>query len=119
MTRTEIETAIAQAVRAWIAGDGDGFASLFITNGEFIVPGDRWVGRDKIRQAVIDYASAYSNLKIEIRRIVVDGNFAVVEWYWEDTENATGKPNKADDAIAIDFQDGLISRWREYIDWQN
>jgi uncharacterized protein (TIGR02246 family) len=119
MTRTEIQTAIAQAAQAWLAGDGDLFASLFVPNGEFIVPGDRWVGRDNIRQAVTDYASAYSDVKIEIRRIVVDGNFAVVEWYWEDTENATGKQNKADDAIAVDFQDGLISRWREYIDRQN
>lgn len=116
MTREEIHAAIAQAAQAWIEGNGDGFADLFLPDGEFIVPGARWMGKDKIRQATIDHASAYSQVKIEIKRILVDGNFAVVQWYWEDRENASGKKNQADDAIVIDFQDGLISRWREYID---
>jgi uncharacterized protein (TIGR02246 family) len=116
MTTEQIKAAIAQAAKAWIEGDAEGFASLFLPEGEFIVPGDRWIGREQIHQAVIDYASAYSEVKIEIRQIVIDGNYAFVEWHWEDKENATGKVSKADDAIAIDFQDGLISRWREYID---
>jgi uncharacterized protein (TIGR02246 family) len=116
MTREEIYFAIAQAAKAWTEGNAERFASLFLTEGEFIVPGDRWVGREDIHQTVLDYASAYSEVKIEIRRIVIDGDYAFVEWHWEDKENATGKVSKADDAIAIDFQDGLISRWREYID---
>ncbi|PSB00778.1 nuclear transport factor 2 family protein [Merismopedia glauca] len=116
MTREDIQAAIAQAAQAWVEGDGDRFASLFTPDGEFIVPRDCWVGRDQIRQAVIDYASAYSDVKIDIRQIVVDGNLAVVEWHWEDKENATSQHNQADDAIAVDFQNGLISRWREYID---
>ncbi|MGL5877496.1 MAG: nuclear transport factor 2 family protein [Xenococcaceae cyanobacterium] len=116
MTKEQIKAAIAQAAKAWIKGDAEGFASLFLPDGEFIVPGDRWVGREQIHQAVLDYTSAYSEVKIDIRRIVVDGNCAFVEWHWEDKENATGKVSKADDAIAVDFQDGLISRWREYID---
>jgi uncharacterized protein (TIGR02246 family) len=116
MTREQIQVAIAQASNAWIEGNAYQFASLFLPEGEFIVPGDRWMGRERIHQAVLDYTSAYSEVKIEIRRLVVDGNYAFVEWHWEDKEKATGKVSKADDAIAIDFQDGLISRWREYID---
>jgi uncharacterized protein (TIGR02246 family) len=116
MTREQIKAAIARAANAWIEGNAYQFASLFLPEGEFIVPGDRWVGRERIHQAVLDYASAYSEVKIDIRRIVIDGNYVFVEWHWEDKENATGKVSKADDAIAVDFQDGLISRWREYID---
>jgi uncharacterized protein (TIGR02246 family) len=116
MTRVEIIAAIEKAARSWIEGDADGFASMFISNGEFIVPGDRLVGQAAIRQAVNDYASAYSEVKINIRRIIINGNRAVVEWHWQDRENATNRRTKADNAIAIDFKDGLISRWREYID---
>jgi uncharacterized protein (TIGR02246 family) len=116
MTTKEIKAAIEQAAKAWLEGDAEGFASLFLPDGKFITPGDRWVGREQIHQAVLDYASSYSEVKIDIRRIVIDGNYAFVEWHWQDKENATGKVSKADDAIAVDFQDGLISRWREYID---
>lgn len=63
--RETIHGAIAQAAKAWIEGDAEGFASLFLPKGKFIVPGDRWVGREQIHQAVLDYASAYSEVKID------------------------------------------------------
>ncbi len=91
------------------------FASLFLPDGEFIVPNNRWVGTEKIRQVAADFATDYE-VKIEIRRIIVEDERAVVEWYWSDTQKATGKCNQADDAIVVDFRAGKISRWREYID---
>jgi ketosteroid isomerase-like protein len=44
---------------------------------------------------------------------------ASVEWHWQENEKATGKHGSADDMIVIDFQDGRIRRWREYIDTQS
>jgi uncharacterized protein (TIGR02246 family) len=119
MKPEEIRERIQQAANAWMTGDADAFAELFIPNGEFIVPGDRWSGRGAIRQVAADFAAAYADVQIEIRRIVVDGNSAVVEWHWQETAVATGKRGVADDAIAIDFHNGFISRWREYIDTQS
>ncbi len=109
---------INQAKDAWIAGDADAFATLFVPNGEFIVPGHRWVGQVAIRQAVADFVSTHSEVKIDIRRIAIDGAVAVVEWSWEDKENGTERRSQADDAIVIDFTVAGISRWREYIDTQ-
>lgn len=80
------------------------------------MPGQRWRGQAKIRQEVTRFAQQYSDVKIDIRRIIVKDNQAAVEWYYEDTEKATGLRNKADDAIIVDFKDGQISRWREYFD---
>lgn len=51
MTAEEIRSVIKQAGDAWMAGDADAFASLFLANGEFIVPGNRWVGQAEIRKA--------------------------------------------------------------------
>jgi uncharacterized protein (TIGR02246 family) len=116
MNPEDIRIAIAQARDAWIARDAEALAALFAPNGEIIVPGQRWQGQERIRQEVADFAQHYSDVKIEIRQIIVDGDRAVVEWYYEDTENATGRRNKADDVIVINFKEGRIGRWREYFD---
>ena len=116
MKPEEVRTLIEQARDAWVARDADAFAQMFVPDGELIVPGERWQGRAKIRAEVAHFAQQYSDVKIGIRRIIVEGNQAVVEWHYEDTENATGLRNQADDAIIVDFKDGHISRWREYFD---
>jgi uncharacterized protein (TIGR02246 family) len=116
MQPEEIRSTIQQARNAWIEQDAEAFASLFSPDGEFIVPGDRYQGREAIRQVSASFFSAYSVIKIEIKQIIVEGDRAAVEWYWEDRENATGRNNRADDAIVVDFKAGQIVRWREYID---
>ncbi len=115
MTSEQCRSIIQQAAEAWIEGEADTFASLFLPDGEFIVPNNRWVGTAKIKQVTADFAADYE-VKIAIRRIIVEGNQAVVEWNWSDREKATGKCNQADDAIIVDFRVGKITRWREYID---
>lgn len=117
LTEADIHSIIQQARDSWIDGDADAFAALFTADGEFLVPGNRWVGRDAIRQVAADFAASSLNVTIEIRRIIIDGNQAAVEWIWEDT-NLSGQHNKADDVIVIDFANGQISHWREYIDTQ-
>ncbi|MBD1838761.1 nuclear transport factor 2 family protein [Coleofasciculus sp. FACHB-501] len=116
MNPEDIRIAIAQARDAWIARDGEALAALFTPNGEIIVPGQRWQGQERIRQEVAHFAQQYSDVRIEIQQVIVDGDRAVVEWYYEDTENSTGRCNKANDVIVINFQAGRISRWREYFD---
>ena len=116
MSPNKINLIIQQAKNAWINGDATAFSSLFSIDGEFLVPGNRWVGREKIRKIAADFATSSSDVKIEIRRIIIEGNQAVVEWYWENTDNSTGYRNQADDVIVIDFVEGQIYRWREYID---
>ena len=111
-----IRTLIEKARDAWVARDANALAQLFTPDGELIVPGQRWLGQAKIRKEVSLFAQRYNDVKINIRRIIVEDNQAVVEWYYEDTEKATGFRNKADDVIVVDFKDGRISRWREYFD---
>ncbi|MGL4617815.1 nuclear transport factor 2 family protein [Chroococcidiopsis sp.] len=122
----QIRTIVRQARDSWVNGDADAFAALFTSDGELIVPGQKWVGRAAIRKAAADFATYASNVKIDIRQIIIEGDAeggtlsrdhrAAVEWYWEDTEKASGRRNRADDAIIVDFVAGKIKRWREYID---
>lgn len=112
----QIRTIVRQARDSWVNGDADAFAALFTPDGELIVPGQKWVGKDAIRKAAADFTTYASNVKIDIRQIIIEGDRAAVEWYWEDTEKASGRRNRADDAIIADFVAGKIKRWREYID---
>ncbi|PSN18201.1 DUF4440 domain-containing protein [filamentous cyanobacterium CCP5] len=115
-TQRHIESCIKQARQAWLNADPEGFVNLFAENGEFIVPGQKWQGREQILGAFQAFTSSYFVTTIEIRNLVVQGNRAMVEWSWVDTEIKTGQVSLADDAIALDFQGQSIQRWREYID---
>ena len=116
MQPADIRTVIKQARDAWMARDADALARLFAPDGELIVPGKRWQGRAQIRAELTHFSQRYSNVQIDIRRIIIEGNHAVIEWSYKDTENATGLSHQADDAIIVDFKDGQIGRWREYFD---
>ncbi len=116
MNQQEIRTLIEKARHAWVNQDVDALVQMFAAEGEIILPGKKWQGRAKIKEEITNFAQQYANVKIEIRRILIDHNQAAVEWHYEDTEKATGHRHKADDVIMIDFQDGCISRWREYFD---
>ncbi len=121
VTPEQVTEIIQQAREAWMSGSGEAFASLFTPTGEFVVPGQKWQGQDAIRNVVTEFTSTHSNIVIEIRRLVFDHSFSdntcvVIEWYWEDTQRDTGAKTHAEDAIVVDFEDGKIRRWREYID---
>jgi uncharacterized protein (TIGR02246 family) len=112
----DIRSLIILAKDAWVAGDVEALAHLFTVDAQLIVPGERWQGQAKIREEVANFVRLYTDVKITIHRIIIEGNLAAVEWHYEDTEKATGKRSQADDAIVIEVQNGRISYWREYFD---
>lgn len=116
ITPNEVRSLVAKAAASWVTGDAKAFAVLFTPDGEFIVPGQRLIGLAAIQHVATEFAHSHSQVSIKVRRVIVDGQQAVIEWRWEDVENQTGKRTQADDAIVVDFADGKIKRWREYID---
>lgn len=114
MTPTEIRACIRRAARACIEKDADAFASLFLAEGEIVLSRDRLVGQTAIAQATAAYFTTCEAIAIDIRRILVDGSSAVVEWSWQDCNAGKEECNSTDNAIVIDFQDDAIARWREY-----
>ncbi len=116
MKQKDILKLIDRARNAWIARDADAITQLFTSDGELIVPGRRWRGQGEIREQVSQFAREYLDVKIDIERIIVEGDQAVIEWHYEDTEKATGLRNRVNDVIVVDFKGNRISRWREYFD---
>jgi uncharacterized protein (TIGR02246 family) len=116
MTPEAMRSVIQQAADFWIKGNSRGFAALFSADGEFIVPGSRWVGVGAIERAAKEFHESHNEVEIEIQQILVENTRACVEWVWRDISLSSGKRTQAKDAIIVDFQDGKIQRWREYID---
>jgi uncharacterized protein (TIGR02246 family) len=112
----DIRSTIELARKAWSDRDADALAELFTEDGTVIVPGQRWQGQTRIRSQIAKFARDYTDVSITIERIIIDGDRAAVEWHYEDTEKATGKRNRSDDAIVLEVQNGRISYWREYFD---
>jgi uncharacterized protein (TIGR02246 family) len=112
----DMRSIVERAKDAWVARDADALAALFTTDAQLVVPSQRWQGQARIRSEIAKFAKEYTDVSITIHRTIVDGNQVAVEWHYEDTEQATGKRNRSDDAIVIEVQNGLISYWREYFD---
>ncbi|WP_198288434.1 nuclear transport factor 2 family protein [Chamaesiphon minutus] len=112
----DIRATIELAKNAWIARDADALAQLFTEDGTLIVPGQKWQGQAKIRSQIAKFARDYTDVRITINQMIIDGDRAAVEWHYEDTEKATGKRNQSDDAIVVEVKNGRISYWREYFD---
>jgi uncharacterized protein (TIGR02246 family) len=112
-----MRAAILNQIRAWETGDAEGLASGFTLDGEIVVAGKLIKGREALRTTVTRFSSRHRDVKVTLRRILCGEDCAAVEYRWEDTKNETGERYLADDAVWVDFREGLIARWREY--WDN
>ena len=117
MTNDEMRSIILNQIRAWETGDADLLVSGFTPDGAISVSGKLIKGPDALRATVARFASRHSDVQVTLQRIIFGENCAAVEYRWEDTKNESGARYIADDAVWVDFRDGLISRWREY--WDN
>jgi uncharacterized protein (TIGR02246 family) len=117
MTHDEMRAAILNQIRAWETGDADLLAGGFTPDGAIVVSGKVIAGREALQATVRRFSSRHSEVKVVLHRIIFGDDCAAVEYRWEDTKNETGERYLADDAVWVDFRDGLISRWREY--WDN
>lgn len=114
MTPETMRACIQAAVCACTAKDSRALASLFLPKGEMILQNKGWVGRSAIERVSAQYLASCEAIAIEVHRILVEGNCAVVEWTWQNTNSGNRQPNITDNVIIIDFQENAIARWREY-----
>jgi uncharacterized protein (TIGR02246 family) len=113
MKLEKIYALIERARQARAQGDAEAFANLFALDGQLVLPGLAWSGRAAIRHAAL---AEMSPARIEIRQVLVQGNRAVVEWKCSMVDPDSQIPQDMEEAIAIEFRNGYIIRWREYSD---
>ena len=117
MSVEDMRAAILNQIRAWEQGDAEGLAAGFASDGEIVVSGKVIKGHDALRATVTSFSSRHRDVNVTLHRMLFGEASAALEYRWEDTKNETGERYVADDAVWVDFHDGLIVRWREY--WDN
>lgn len=116
MERDEVEALVRRQAAAWVAGDGAAAAADFSPDGVLVSPGGAWHGRDGVRAAVVAFQAAAEVVRVDVRRVLVDGDLVAVEWVWTERRRADGAVATMEDAIVVQLRDGRVALWREYFD---
>ncbi len=116
MTKDDVYELVKRQARAWEQADLDAIVADFAADCLFISPGGRWQGPAAIRQAAIMFFETVAEVKIDVKRVLLDGDEGAVEWDWREVRRADGRTYRAEDSIIFSLRDGKIVYWREYFD---
>lgn len=111
-----IKEIIEKQANAWETADSNKIIADFADDGLFIVPGSSLRGKQQIKEAADNYFAEFTDTKVTIKRIIVNGNEGAVEWSWREKNKKTGEESLAEDAIIFEMEKEKIKYWREYID---
>ncbi|MEO0801667.1 MAG: nuclear transport factor 2 family protein [Cyanobacteria bacterium J06642_2] len=115
LSEEDVRQVFDQVIEAWTTPNPDLLVDVYAEDGEFVLPGEVFSGKDAIRELATAYTADHE-IAVDLKRVVVVGNFAFAEWVWNDTDKASGETSQFDEAVVVDFEDGKVKRWREYID---
>ena len=111
-----MQAILFQAKEYWVHSDVERFSDLFVAEGEFIREGHHCKGREAIHSAFSELLNQFVIKHIDIQDVRINGNTAVMEWAWETFDKDSGDRLQKKEAIAIDFAEDGIQRWREHTD---
>lgn len=115
LSEADVRKVFEQVIEAWETPNPALLAEVYADDGKFMIPGETFAGPDAIRELAVAYTAEHE-IKVDLKRIIVVGNFAFAEWVWNDTDKSTGETSQFDEAIVVDFEGGKVRNWREYID---
>ena len=117
MTRDEVWSFLRARARAWETGDLEAIAAGYAPDAVLIAPGGiRLEGIAALRENNARYFADYTDIRVDLTRVVLDGDQGALEWTWSETRRADGQRRSVDDAIVFVLRDGKIAYWREYFD---
>jgi uncharacterized protein (TIGR02246 family) len=116
-SESNLQALVQRQANAWETGDVSSIVQDFAPNATFKAAGYTFQGIEAIQKTVEDYFNGFTDVKITIKRMIIEGNQGAVEWDWSDRQKKTGEYSEAEDAIIFEVQDdGKIIYWREYIE---
>lgn len=111
----DIEDMVQAHARAWETGDEELLATLLHEESVFAYPGRR-LSKEETLADLRFFRDAYTDTKVYIHTVIIDGNDVAVEWQFATTKKETGKREVVSDAIIAKVQDGQFIVWKEYLD---
>lgn len=113
--RLEIEQLVKNHAAAWETYNEELFLSTIADDIVFAYPGRR-LNKEELIEDYRFFHESFSDTKIYINEIIIDGDNVAVEWQFATTRNETGKREVVSDGIIGKVQDGKITVWKEYLD---
>lgn len=110
-----VRALVEQHARAWETGDEKLLSSVLHPDVVFAYPGRRLTKEETLND-LRSFRDAYTDTKVYIHKVIVDGNDVAVEWQFATTNTKTGKREVVSDAIIAHIQDGRFDVWKEYLD---
>ncbi len=112
--RVQVERMVYDHARAWETGDEALLASLLHADSVFAYPGRR-LTKEQTLEDLRYFRDHYTDTKVYVRRIVIEGDEVAVEWQFA-TTNEKGQREVVSDAIIATLKDGKFLTWKEYLD---
>ena len=117
MTRDEVWAFLQARARAWQEGDLEAIEAGYAPDVVLIAPGGiRLEGLATLRENNARYFEEYTDIQVDLKRVILDGDQGALEWTWSETRRSDGKRRSVDDAIVFELRDGKIVYWAEYFD---
>ena len=117
MTRDELWEFLQARAQAWQTGDLDLIEAGYSPDVVLIAPGGiRVEGTAALRENNARYLAEYTDIRVELTRVILDGNQGALQWTWSETRRSDGQRRSVDDAIIFELRDGKIVYWHEYFD---
>lgn len=116
MTREEVHAFLLRRIRAWQEGDLEAIMADYAPDVVHVTPSGRRVGTTVMRGNNARYLAEYTDFRVTLTRLILDGDQGALEWTWSETRRVDGRRRSVDDAIVFVLRGGKIAYWREYFD---
>ena len=116
MTRDELHAFLLQRGRAWSDRNLDAIMADYAPDIVYITPFGQISSLAQLRANNARYLQEYTDIDINLTRLIVDGDQGALEWTWSETRLVDGVRRSVDDAIVFVIRNRKIVYWREYFD---
>ena len=102
---------------AWNAANIDAILRDFAPDAVLTgASGQTLSGIPAIRQSLTAFFSAFAQIRLEVRSLVMQGDTAACEWEFSCRHRLTGNTVRLPASVFITCHNGTITAWREYYD---
>ena len=105
MTRDEIRAFLMRRADAWARKDLDVIMADYAPDIVYIAPTVRFDGTAGMRENAARYLAEFTDIEVELTRLIVDGNQGALEWTWSETRVVDGRRRSVQtDEPSLDLQ---------------
>lgn len=114
--RQEIFDLVDRQAKGWETGNVTQIVADFADDAVFVVNKTILQGKVEIERSAKNYVRQFTDTKVNLKQIIIEGNKGAIEWDWSDRNRQTQTISNAEDAIIFELRQHKIIYWREYID---